>query len=156
MKTTAENNDYFMKQALKQAERAAMLGEVPIGAVVVRNSKIIARAHNRTITDNDPTAHAEILALRKAAKKSAYYRLTDCKIFVTIEPCPMCAGAMLWARVSEVVYGAKDIKAGACDSLFNITNDNRLNHRCKVTSGIQEKECRELMQKFFKEKRNKK
>jgi tRNA(adenine34) deaminase len=148
-----KSNEYFMAQALKQAERAGSLGEVPIGAVVVRHGKILARAHNRTIMDNDPTAHAEILALRKAAYKTAYYRLTDCKIFVTIEPCPMCAGALLWARVNEVVYGAKDEKAGACDSLFNITNDARLNHRCKVTSGILEKECREIMQKFFKERR---
>jgi len=127
---------------------------VPIGAVVVREGKIIARAHNRTIIDNDPTAHAEILALRKAAKKSTYYRLTDCKIFVTIEPCPMCAGALLWARIEEVVYGAPDAKAGACGTLYNIADDRRLNHRYKVTPGIQEKECREIMQNFFKAKRH--
>jgi tRNA(adenine34) deaminase len=122
----------------------------------VRGGKIIARAHNRTIADNDPTAHAETLALRKAAKKSEFYRLTDCKLFVTIEPCPMCAGALLWARISEVVYGAKDVKAGACGTLYNIHQDKRLNHRYQVISGVLEKECRELMQKFFKDKRNKK
>jgi tRNA(adenine34) deaminase len=150
------SNEYFMTQALKEASRAGVLGEVPIGAVVVRGGKIIARAHNRTIADNDPTAHAETLALRKAAKKSEFYRLTDCKLFVTIEPCPMCAGALLWARISEVVYGAKDVKAGACGTLYNIHQDKRLNHRYQVISGVLEKECRELMQKFFKDKRNKK
>jgi tRNA(adenine34) deaminase len=156
MKKTLKSNEHFMKAALKQAVRAGLLGEVPIGAVVVRDGRIIARAHNRTIIDNDPTAHAEILALRKAAKKSTYYRLTDCKIFVTIEPCPMCAGAMLWARVAEVIYGAKDEKAGACGTLYNIHSDKRLNHRYKVTSGVLEKECKKLIQDFFKERRNKK
>src|SRR3989339_795866 len=115
-----KKHEYFLKEALKEAKKAEKFSEVPVGAVIVFNDKIIARGYNKNITSNDPTAHAEIVALRKAAKKLNNYRLNGCSIYVTIEPCPMCAGALVWARVSEVIFGAYDLKAGACGSVVNI------------------------------------
>jgi len=144
---------FFMSEALKEAEKAAAAAEVPIGCVIVKDGKIIARAHNRTIRDNNPVAHAEILAIQKAAKKLKNYRLTKCDIYVTIEPCAMCAGAMVWARIKKVVYGASDIKAGACGSIFNVVQNKKLNHYVRVKSGILEKNCSKIMRDFFKEKR---
>ena len=144
-----------MHEALKEAGKADAKGEVPVGAVVVQDGKIIGRGHNRNIIDRDPSAHAEIAALRKAAGKIRNYRLNGCKIYVTIEPCPMCAGALLWARVSEIIYGAKDIKAGACGSVINVAANKKFNHRIKVTGGVLEKECRTLIQHFFRDKRKK-
>ena len=143
----------FIREAINEAKKALKKGEVPVGAVVVLNDKIIARGHNESITSNDPTAHAEIVALRKSAKILKNYRLKGAKIYVTIEPCPMCAGAMLWARVSGIVYGAKDKKAGACGSALNIVNGRKFNHKIRVIGGVLEKECREIMQKFFKKRR---
>lgn len=143
-----------MRVALAEAEKAANEGEVPIGAVVVGPSgKIIARAHNRMVSGNDPTAHAEILALRKAAKKLSNYRLTGCRLVVTLEPGVMCAGAAVNARVSEIIFGAADPKAGAVHSLFRIATDERLNHRAMVIPGVLGKECAAILTAFFRPRR---
>lgn len=129
--------------------------EVPVGAVLVSESgKILAAAHNRVITICDPTAHAEILTLRKAAKKVMNYRLTNTTLYVTIEPCVMCMGAIIHARVKRVVFGAADPKWGACGSLYDFSQDPKFNHRVEIIGGIYEKSCREIIQRFFREKRN--
>ena len=148
-----KDNEYFLREALKEACKAEAKGEVPVGAVITLGDRIVGRGHNRNITLRDPTAHAEIIALRKAAKKLNNYRLPDCKIFVTVEPCPMCAGALIWARVSEIVFGAYDPKAGACGSVIDIPSERRFNHRIQVTGGLLEHDCRTLLQQFFKRKR---
>lgn len=143
-----------MRAALREAEKAAEEGEVPIGAVVVAPSgEILARAHNRPVSANDPTAHAEILALRKAARKLSNYRLPGCRLVVTLEPCPMCAGAAVSARISEIIFGAADPKAGAVHTLFRITSDERLNHRAMVIPGVLGKECAALLTAFFRSRR---
>lgn len=143
-----------MRAALGEAEKAAAAGEVPVGAVVVGPSgEILARAHNRTVSDNDPTAHAEILALRKAARKVANYRLAGCRLVATLEPCPMCAGAAVQARVAEIVFGAADPKAGAVMTLFRIPSDERLNHRSLVIPGVLAAECAALLTAFFRPRR---
>ncbi len=144
-----------MAEALKEAKKAALKNEVPIGAVVVHKNKIIGRGHNLSIKNNNPTAHAEVLALGQAAKKIKNYRLVDADMYVTIEPCAMCAGAMVWARIRNLYFGAKDAKAGACGSVFNITNNKKLNHRINIHQGILEAESRRLIQEFFKKKRKK-
>jgi tRNA(adenine34) deaminase len=149
---------YFMRQALKEAQKALKLQEVPIGAIIVKDNKIIARGFNKCITLSDPTAHAEIIALRKAAKKLNNYRLNDCCVYVTIEPCSMCAGALVNARVKKIVFGAFDVKAGACKSVFKIANSNKLNHQIKAVGGkakYLDIECASLIQNFFKKKREK-
>ena len=133
--------DAFMREAIKEARKAEKKGEVPVGAVVTLDDAIIARGHNRSITRNDPTAHAEIIALRAAARKLNNYRLTGCRLFVTVEPCPMCAGAIVWARISEVIFGAPDPKAG------------KPNHRAQTTGRIREQECSTLLKNFFRQKR---
>jgi len=148
-----KNHEYFMHIALDQAKKAFTQGEVPIGAVVVLNGKVIAKGKNSPITKHDPTAHAEIIALKKAGAKLKNYRLNDAVLYATIEPCPMCAGACVWARVSQIVYGASDVKAGACGTLMNVAANKKLNHRIKVTGGVLAKECAQLMQDFFKSKR---
>jgi tRNA(adenine34) deaminase len=150
MKTIHER---FIREALKEARKAEKKGEVPVGAVVVQNNTIIGRGHNQSIILNDPTAHAEVIALRKASKKLNNYRLSGCSMYVTIEPCSMCTGALIWARISEIIFGAYDKKAGACGSVFNIADNKKLNHRIKITGGIQENECRTMMQAFFKKRR---
>jgi len=146
-------DELYMQEALRSAQRAMESGEVPIGAVVVCDSKIIARGHNRSISDNDPTAHAEILALRDAGSVIGNYRLSDCTLFVTIEPCPMCAGAMVHARLRRVVYGAKDPKTGADGSVMQVLNHPALNHRIEVGSGVLAGHCAELLQSFFRQRR---
>jgi tRNA(adenine34) deaminase len=148
-----DNHEYFLKEALKEAEKAETLGEVPVGAVIVHQNKIIARGFNKSITSNDPTAHAEIIAIRKAAKKLKNYRLGGCRLYVTIEPCPMCAGALVWARVSEIIFGAFDAKAGACGSVTNVAHNDKHNHRIAITAGLLESECTALMKKFFQKRR---
>lgn len=153
MKKYRQESEKYIKEALKEAKKAEKKGEVPVGAVVTYKGKIISRGYNQSITLNDPTAHAEIIALRKAAKKLRNYRGKDCKIYVTIEPCCMCAGALVWARVSDLVFGVYDKKAGACGSVFNIAENKRLNHRIKITGGVLENECRSLIQQFFRKKR---
>jgi tRNA(adenine34) deaminase len=150
-------DEAYMAEALAQARIAEEAGEVPIGAVLVLEDKgIIARAHNRPLGTNDPTAHAEILAIREAGLVKRNYRLNDCTLYVTIEPCIMCAGALLQARVRRLVFGAPDPKYGAVQSLYRILTDERLNHRMEVTSGVLEQECLELLTAFFQRKRDQK
>ena len=143
----------FMQEALAEAYLALAQGEVPIGAVVVLDGKIIGRGHNLRETRNDPTAHAEILAIQEAAKYSKRWRLTNATLYVTLEPCPMCAGAIVNARLQRLVFGAYDPKAGAVTSLMNLVQDKRLNHFVEVYDGICQRECTELLQGFFQELR---
>ena len=152
--TTIPPDSDFMAAALDEARRGAKEGEVPVGAVAVLDGRIVASAHNRPIALADPTAHAEILALRSAASALKSYRLVDLSIFVTLEPCVMCVGAMLNARVARVVYGARDDKAGALGSVYDIGRDGRLNHRFEVVGGVMEAECARLMRAFFRERRD--
>jgi tRNA(adenine34) deaminase len=142
-----------MREALRLAREARAAGEVPVGTCIVAGDQVLAAASNRTRTDCDPTAHAEIVALRKAAKNFGNYRLANATVYSTIEPCAMCAGALIQARVPLLVYGAADEKAGAVDSHFRICNSDQLNHRVEVISGVLESECRELIQEFFKQRR---
>ena len=148
---------HLMRQALSEAEKGLLEGEVPVGAVLAtKTGEIVARAHNRPIALNDPSAHAEIRVMRKAGQRLQNYRLTHNILVVTIEPCPMCMGAALNARIAQVVFGATDPKAGAAGSVFNLAADERLNHRIEVIPGIMENECRTLMQDFFKARRKSK
>jgi tRNA(adenine34) deaminase len=144
----------FMEAALAEARAAAAHGDVPVGCVVVRDDRIIARGRNRREADRDPTAHAEILALREAARAVGAWRLTGCTVVVTVEPCPMCAGALVLARVDRLVYGCADPKAGACGSLYDLVRDGRLNHRVAVTAGILEDDCGTLLRTFFQARRS--
>lgn len=149
------NHDHFMRQAILEAKQAARKDEVPVGAVLVaRDGTVLAKAHNQTITLCDPTAHAEILVLRSAARSVGNYRLLDTSLYVTIEPCPMCMGALLQARVAKIVYGAGDPKWGAAGSCYNLAADPRLNHVIDVEKGLLENECRQLIQAFFRNKRS--
>ena len=143
-----------MHQALAAAHEARARGEVPVGTCIVANEEILAVAGNRTRTDGDPTAHAEIVALRAAAGKLGNYRLTDAIVYSTVEPCVMCAGALIQARVRRLVYGARDERAGAVESHFRVCDTDFLNHRIEVVAGVLETECRELMQEFFRARRN--
>lgn len=143
-----------MLEALRAAHEAEERGEVPIGAIVVANQGIVAAAGNRTRTDCDPTAHAEILVLREAAQRMGNYRLTDATLYSTIEPCAMCAGALVQARVARLVYGARDERFGAVESKFRLCDSSSLNHRMEIASGVLEEECRELMQEFFRARRS--
>ena len=148
------NHNEFMKLAITEAEKAREKAEIPIGAVLVSEAgDILAASHNQTISLSDPTAHAEILVLRKAAHQTQNYRLLNTILYVTIEPCVMCMGALVHARISRIVYGAKDPKWGAAVSLYNLADDIRLNHRVEVIAGICEDDCRTLMQVFFQSKR---
>lgn len=147
------NDMFFMQQALKCAKKAYDSEEVPVGAVIVKNNKIISRGYNKSISLKDSTAHAEIIAIRKACKKLNNYRLNDCSIYVTIEPCSMCAGALILSRVKKIYFGAKDIKAGACGSVFNIVSDNKLNHKIEISSGLMEEECATIIKQFFHSRR---
>jgi len=150
-----EKDEYFMKAALKAAKKAWENGEVPVGAVLVKDDEIISTGQNSPITSNDPTAHAEIIALREGGEKLKNYRLIDTILYVTIEPCTMCMGAIMYARVKKLVFGTFDPRAGAAGSLFDFTIENKFNHNVEVKSGILESECRELIQDFFKQKRSK-
>jgi tRNA(adenine34) deaminase len=143
----------FMQEALEEARSAAIAGEVPIGAVLVHNGKILARSGNRTIRDSDPTAHAEVVALREAARLLGNYRLAGTTLYVTIEPCTMCAGAIIQARVPRLVYGADDPKGGAVCSCFEVLSHPRLNHQVEITAGILAADCTTLIQSFFAERR---
>ncbi|MBC8418253.1 MAG: tRNA adenosine(34) deaminase TadA [Desulfobacteraceae bacterium] len=145
---------YLMTQAMMEAEQAFSSGEVPVGAVLAdAEGRIVARAHNQPIALNDPTAHAEILVLRKAGVVGQNYRLAGSTLVVTIEPCLMCMGAAVNARIARLVFGAYDPKAGAAGSLYDVSRDDRLNHRIEVTAGIMEQECRALLRKFFRARR---
>jgi tRNA(adenine34) deaminase len=151
--TQAELDHQFMRQAIEQARLAALAGEVPVGAVLVRNGEVIAKAFNQPITLHDPSAHAEMLALRAAAKTEENYRLTGSTLYVTLEPCVMCSGAMLHARVDRVVYGAPDPKTGAAGSVLDVFSSKQINHQTKVEGGIMGEECGQLLRSFFKERR---
>ena len=142
-----------MGLALAEARQAAEEGEVPIGAVLVQAGEVIARAHNRRENDNDATAHAEMLVIRDACRKLGRWRLSGTTLYVTIEPCPMCAGALVMSRVDRLVYGSSDYKAGAVESLFNVVQHSALNHRLEVTAGIRQDECAAAMQAFFRQRR---
>jgi tRNA(adenine34) deaminase len=142
-----------LQLALEEARAGAAAGEVPVGAVVVENGAVVGRGQNRVLRDVDPTAHAEIVALREAAKRVGNYRLGGCEIFVTLEPCAMCAGAMIHARVARLVYGAADPKAGAAGSVLGVINEPRLNHQMTVTCGELAEECGELLREFFRVRR---
>ena len=155
MKIMADTHGYFMKLALNEAKKAGQIGEVPVGAIVVsENRTVLSAAHNQTIKLADPTAHAEILALRKAAVEIHNYRLLNTTLYVTVEPCIMCMGAIVHARILRVVFGATDPKWGAAGSLYNYAEDDRLNHRVEIISGVCAEDCRRLMQDFFRVKRD--
>ena len=147
-------NDFeLMGLALAEAEQAAAEGEVPIGAVLVFAGEVIAQAHNRRETDHDATAHAEMLVIREACRKLRRWRLTGATLYVTIEPCPMCAGALVMSRVDRLVYGSPDFRAGAVESIFNVVQHPALNHRLTVTAGVRQDECAAAMQAFFRDRR---
>jgi len=145
-----------MIEALKEAGKAMARGEVPIGAVVVKDGEIIGRGYNLTESLKDPTAHAEINAIREAASFLGGWRLTDCTMYVTVEPCPMCAGALVLSRIAKLYIGTMDPKAGACGSIFNIVSCNKLNHEIEIETGVMQQECEGIMKDFFKELRKKK
>ena len=150
----SDTHEKYMELALDEAKKAGQIGEVPIGAILVaENGEILSAAHNQTLKQVDPTAHAEILALRQAAIITNNYRLLNTSLFVTIEPCVMCMGALVHARVKRIIYGATDPKWGAAGSLYNLAEDFRLNHRLEIIIGVREEQCRELMQAFFRAKR---
>lgn len=149
-----EQHEYFMRLALEQAVAADLHDEVPVGALIVHQGhRIVAAAHNQREMLRDPTAHAEIIAVTQAAEALGSWRLDDCCLYVTLEPCPMCAGALLQARLPRLVYGAADPKAGAVHSLFSLLDDSRLNHRCEVVSGVLAKPCGEILTRFFQRQR---
>jgi tRNA(adenine34) deaminase len=150
-----QSDDYFMGEALRQAARAYEAEEVPIGAVIVRAGRIVARAFNQVELLKDATAHAEMLALTQAEEAVGDWRLTDCTLYVTKEPCPMCAGAIVHTRLQRVVFGASDPKAGAAGSAMNLLQFPTLNHQCAITSGVREAECRSLLRSFFTGQREK-
>ncbi|HEV7673500.1 MAG TPA: tRNA adenosine(34) deaminase TadA [Candidatus Angelobacter sp.] len=143
----------WMELALDQAQLAAAAGEVPVGALVIKDGEILGRGYNRNLLDNDPTAHAEIVALRQAAARMGNHRLVGCTMVATIEPCSMCAGALIHARIARLVYGATDPKAGAAGSTVQVINHPSLNHRMEVTAGVLAGKCSEILQKFFRQKR---
>jgi tRNA(adenine34) deaminase len=142
-----------MQEALKEAAKAFDADEVPVGAVIIHKGTIIARAHNQMLTLKDPTAHAEMIAITQAADCLRNERLINCSLYVTIEPCPMCAGASVLARIEKIIYGADDPKSGACGSVINIANNKKLNHRIEVISGVLREDCAYLLKEFFKKKR---
>jgi tRNA(adenine34) deaminase len=150
------SHEPFMRRALREAQAALEADEVPIGAVVVKDGRVIASAHNQREQLRDPTAHAEMIAITQAAEALGNWRLDGCTLYVTLEPCPMCAGAAVLARLPRVVYGAADPKAGAVTTLYQLLNDPRLNHRAEVIGGVLEIECGEILSRFFREKRAKK
>lgn len=143
-----------MREALKEARKAFDLGEVPVGCVIVRDGKIIARGHNLTETEKDPTMHAEMNAIREAADKLGGWRLPGCSVYVTCEPCAMCAGAMVWARIEELCIGADDPKAGACGSVVDVASNKALNHQIRTERGILREECSSILKDFFRKLRN--
>lgn len=151
-----EKSEYYMRQALLQAEIAYKKLEVPVGAVIVKDGKIISKAYNKKEYKNDTTNHAEILAIRKASKKLKSWRLSDCEMYVTLEPCSMCAGALIQSRISKVYIGAMDEKTGACGSVLNLLADYKFNHIVQIEKGILKTECETLLKTFFRELREKK
>jgi len=153
MARVKKKDEFFMREALKEAQKALEKDEVPVGCVIVYKDKIIARAHNQMRTLNDPTAHAEMIAITEATERLNDMRLLECTLYVTIEPCSMCAGALVLARIEKIVYGADDPKTGACGSVLNIAQNKKLNHRIKIVKGILREECSRIIQEFFQQKR---
>ncbi|WP_416143806.1 tRNA adenosine(34) deaminase TadA [Planococcus koreensis] len=145
-----EQDHYYMQMAIEEAEKAAAKGEVPIGAVIVHKGEVIARAHNLRETSQNAVTHAELLAIQEACQKLGNWRLEDTNLYVTLEPCPMCAGAILQSRIPRVIYGARDSKAGCVDSLYRLLNDERFNHQCEVTENVLADECGGLLTQFFR------
>lgn len=150
----AESDERFMRLAIVEAKKAETLGEVPIGAVIVKDNQVIARGHNRREQLQEPTAHAELLAIIEASRKLGSWRLTGCTLYVTLEPCPMCAGAIVLARVDRLVYGAPDPKAGCAGTLMNLVQEARFNHRAEVESGVLREACGRLLSDFFQKLRS--
>lgn len=148
-----QEDAYYMGLALEEAEKAAALGEIPIGAVLVQEGEVISRAHNLREMNQDATAHAEILVIREACAKLKRWRLSGCTLYVTVEPCPMCSGAIVNGRIDRVVYGCPDVKAGGAESIFNIITNPNLNHCAEVTSGVLEEDCAQVMKTFFQRRR---
>ena len=146
----------FMEEALKQAKKAYEKGEIPVGAVIVKDNKIIARAYNEKEEKKDTTRHAEIIAIQKASKKLNAWRLSDCEMYVTLEPCSMCAGALIQSRIKKVYIGTMDYKTGACGSVLNLLKDFKFNHIVEVENGVMQQECEEILKNFFKELRKSK
>ena len=146
-------HEHFMKLALEEAQQALREEEVPVGAVIVHEDRVIARAHNQREQLRDPTAHAEMIAITQAAEARRSWRLDECTLYVTLEPCPMCAGAIVQARIPTVVYGAADAKAGAVHTLYRLLDDRRLNHRCLIVSGVLAVACGEILSRFFQQQR---
>jgi len=153
MMTDKDFDEKYMKMALEEAEKANKRGEIPVGAILLKGDQVLAKDHNRCIELSDPTAHAEILALREGGKVLRNYRLNDTVIYVTAEPCPMCVSAMVHSRISRLVFGALEPKFGAVESKFKLLNDNGINHKVKVDRGILEKECADILKGFFRKKR---
>ena len=151
-----EKDISFMKEAIKQAKKAASILEVPVGAVIVKDGRIIARAYNQKETKFDSTKHAEIIAIQKASRKLKSWRLSDCEMYVTLEPCSMCAGALIQSRIKKVYIGAMDEKTGSCGSVFNLLKDYKFNHNVDIEYGVCSKECEKILKDFFKELRRKK
>ncbi len=148
-----ESKQMYMEEALRLAHQAWQLDEVPVGAVVVHKGQIVGRGYNAPISRSDPTGHAEVMALRDAARTLQNYRLNDCELYVTLEPCVMCAGAIMHARIARVVYGASDPKTGACGSVVDLFAQNRLNHHTEVVGGVMDEECGALLTSFFEQRR---
>ena len=146
------DDEFFILEALKEAEKSGKNGEVPVGAVVVAENKVLSRAQNETITRNDPTAHAEIIAIRNACLKRKNYRISDCDLYVTLEPCPMCLGAAVHSRIKRLIFGAYDPKGGAVESIMRFPFD-RMNHRIEIKGEVLAEKCGEMLRDFFKEKR---
>ena len=151
-----DENVKFMKEALKEAKKSYKKDEIPVGAVIVKDGKIIARGHNIKETKTDPTKHAEIIAIQKASKKLQTWRLSGCTMYVTLEPCSMCAGSLIQARIDKVVIGTMDEKTGACGSVLNLLSDYKFNHTVQIETGIMQEECKTILQQFFKELRARK
>jgi tRNA(adenine34) deaminase len=151
---TIYSDEFWMEEALREGLRAEAVGEVPVGAIIVHNGRIIGRGSNRNLLDHDPTAHAEIVAMREAGRILRNHRLLDCELYVTIEPCAMCAGAMVHARLKRLIYGADDAKAGAVRSVMQVLNHPQLNHQMEITSGVLAGRCMDALQAFFRAKRN--
>jgi len=153
----SENNDqYFMKRAFELAQQAEQYNEIPVGAVVVYQGKIIGEGFNQSILLNDPSAHAEMIAIRQAGKHINNYRILDCTLYVTLEPCPMCAGLLVHSRISRLVYASPDLKTGAAGSAFDLVNNEQLNHQIAVTKGVMKEQCSQLLSAFFKRRRSEK
>lgn len=153
--STNHEFEKFMRIALKEASKSLKNEDVPVGCIIVKNNEIISKAYNQIEKTGNPLKHAEIIAIEKAVKKIGYKHLLDCDIYVTLEPCSMCAGAIVLSRAKRVIYGASDFKTGACGSLLNIINNDKLNHRCKLISGVLKEECGKLLKDFFKDLRKK-